>query len=179
MTGVRSISNAPGISPVRAGLTAGSAAAVCGSLLNLPLHSPSDALLNSGTVTAASLAGGLGAGLLWQALGRTARRPAIFSAAIAVVFMLVTAAAAAGESQLERSVSYLVPLAALTLGITAVLTLLLMTSGRALPLAVTIVSVIAALGIGAALAGMGDQESGRLELPPRSAPWSAAGSDLA
>ena len=37
-------SNAPGISPVRAGLTAGAAAAVCGSLLNLPLHSPSDAL---------------------------------------------------------------------------------------------------------------------------------------
>lgn len=172
MTGGRSSANAPGISPVRAGLTAGAAAAVCGSLLNLPLHSPTDALLNSGAVTAASLAGGLGAGLLWLALGRTERRPVYFPAAMTLVFALVAAAAAAGETQLERSVSYIVPLAALTLAITTALTLLLMTSSRALPVTVTIATVVVALGIGAALAGMGDQESGELELPPRTAPWS-------
>ena len=167
----------PGLSPVRAGLTAGSAAAVCGSVLNLPLHSPTDTLMNSATVTAASLAGGVGAGLLWRALGGSGRRPAYFLGAMALAFVLMAAGAAAGETQLDRSVSYMVPLAALTIAVTAALTLLLLTAGRALPVAVTIASVLVALGIGAALAGMGDQESGRLELPPRTAPLSVDGSD--
>lgn len=167
----------PGISPLRAGLIAGSAAAVCGSVLNLPLHSPSDTLMNSATVTAASLAGGVGAGLLWRVLGRTERRPVYFLGAMALAFALTAAAAAAGETELERSVSYMVPLAALSIAITAALTLLLVTSGRTLPMAVTIASVLVALGVGAALAGMGDQESGRLELPPRTAPLSVESSD--
>ena len=76
--GAKPGAGSPGLSPVRAGLTAGSAAAVCGSVLNLPLLSPTDTLMNSATVTAASLAGGVGAGLLWQALGRSRRRPAYF-----------------------------------------------------------------------------------------------------
>ena len=175
--GATSREGTPGLSPVRAGLTAGSAAAVCGSVLNLPLHSPSDTLMNSATVTAASLAGGVGAGLLWRALGGSGRRPAYFLAAMALAFVLMAAAAAASETQLDRSVSYMVPLAALTIAVTAALTLLLMTARRALPVAVTIVSVLVALGVGAALAGMGDQESGRLELPPRTAPLSVDGSD--
>ena len=179
MMAARAPAGARGLSPMRAGLTSGSAAAIAGSLLNLPLHSPLDAILNSATVTAASLATGAGAGLLWQALGRSERRTAYFSVAMALSFVLVAAAAVAGESQLERSVSYLVPLAGLTLAVTAGLTQLLMTSGRALPVAVTIVSVIAALGIGAGLSGIGDQESGRLELPPRTAPWSLSGSEPA
>ena len=175
MMASRTPAGSPGLSPVRAGLTSGSAAAISGSLLNLPLHSPLDSFLNSATVTAASLAAGVGAGLLWQALGRSERRPVYFSAAMALAFVLVAAAALAGESQLERSVSYLVPLAGLTLAVTTGLTQLLMTAVRALPVAVTILSVIAALGIGAGLSGFGDQESGRLELPPRTAPWSLSG----
>lgn len=166
-----------GISPLRAGLTAGSVAAVCGSVLNLPLHSPSDTLMNSATVTAASLAGGIGAGLLWRVLGRSRRRTLYFLGAMALAFALTAAAAAAGETELERSVSYMVPLAALSIAVTAALTLLLMTAGRALPMAVTIASVLVALGVGAALAGMGDQESGELELPPRTAPLSIESSD--
>ena len=96
---------------------------------------------------------------------------------MALAFVLMAAGAAAGETQLDRSVSYMVPLAALTIAVTAALTLLLMTARRALPVAVTVVSVLVALGVGAALAGMGDQESGRLELPPRTAPLSVYGSD--
>lgn len=167
----------PGTSPLRAGLTAGAAAAMWGSLLNLPLHSPSDAMLNSATVTGASLAAGVGAGLLWSALGRARNRHVYFPAGMTLAFALVAAAAAAGESQIERSFSYVTPLAALTLAIIAVLTQRLMSTGRALPMFVTVALVIAALGVGAGLAGMGDQESGRLELPPRTAPLSIDGSD--
>ena len=167
--------DAPRLSPIRAGLTAGAAAAICGSLLNLPLHSPSDAMLNSATVTAASLAAGVGAGLLWSALGRARSRSVYFPAGMTLAFALTAAAAAAGESQIERSFSYVTPLAALTLAVTAGLTQWLMSAGRALPMVVTIALVAAALGVGGALAGVGDQESGELELPPRTAPWSMGG----
>ncbi len=175
MTTAHTNADAPGVSPIRAGLTAGAAAAVCGSLLNLPLHSPSDAMLNSASVTAASLAAGVGAGLLWRALGGSTRRHFYFPAGMALAFALVAAAAAAGESQIERSASYVTPLAGLTIAVTAGLTQYLASACRALPMAVTIALVIAAFGVGGALAGVGDQESGKLELPPRSAPWSMGG----
>ena len=102
--------------PVRAGLTAGSVAAMVGVLANLPLHSPSDAFFNSATVMPAALLAGLGAGLLWRALSPRRRRTIYFAAATALAFGLVSIAAIAGESQMERLVSYMVPLAAIVLG---------------------------------------------------------------
>ena len=104
--------------PVRAGLTAGSVAAMVGVLANLPLHSPSDAFFNSATVMPSALLAGLGAGLLWRALSHRRRRTIYFAAATALVFGLISIAAIAGESQMERSVSYMVPLAAIVLGLT-------------------------------------------------------------
>ncbi len=167
--------------PIRAGLIGGSAAAMAGSLANLPLHSPSDAFFNSASVMVGALAAGLGAGVLWSLLGNflerffghdpagEARRRTIFGACIALAFGLVSVIALIGETQLERSVSYVVPLAAVVLGITGSLTLLLLRSPQILLWRLTVLMVIAAIGIGIGLAGQGDQKSGGLELPPRAA----------
>ncbi len=160
--------------PIRAGLTAGSVAAMVGVLANLPLHSPSDGFFNSATVMPAALLAGLGAGLLWRALSHRRRRTIYFAAATVLAFGLVCIAAIAGESQMERSVSYMVPLAAIVLGLTGFLTPMLARAGASLPRWATALMVILAIGLGAALAGHGDQESGRLELPPRSAPWTTS-----
>ena len=162
-----SIEPQEGISPLRAGLTAGSVAAVAAVLVNLPLEAPTDTYFNSAPVMAGALAVGLGAGVFWRALDGRGRRPAILLVSMTLAFGLVAVAAVAGETQLERSVSYIVPLAAIVFGLTGALTLLFLHANVALPRWVTVLIVLLAIGLGIALAGQGDQESGRLELPPR------------
>ena len=158
------------VSPLRAGLTAGSIGAVAGVLVNLPLDSPSDAFFNSASVMAGSLLAGLGSGLLWYVLGDSPRRPAFFAVSLALVFGLVSAAAIVGESQLERSVSYIVPLAAIVLGLTGVLTVLLLRIKRPTSWRLTLLAIIVAVGLGVGLAGHGDQESGSWSCRP-GLPW--------
>ena len=170
--------NLQDMQPIRAGLTAGSVAAMVGVLANLPLRSPSDAFFNSATVMPAALLAGLGAGLLWRALSHRRRGTIYFAAATALAFGLVCIAAIASESQMERSVSYMVPLAAIVLGLTGFLTPPLARAGAPLPRWATALMVTLAIGLGVALAGHGDQESGRLELPPRSAPRTTLESHL-
>ena len=162
-----SIEPQDGVSPVRAGLTAGSVAAIAAVLVNLPLEAPTDTYFNSAPVMAGSLAVGLGAGVLWRALDGRGRRPAILLVSMTLAFGLVAVMAVAGETQMERSVSYIVPLAAIVFGLTGALTLLLLRARVSLPRWGTALIVLLAIGLGIALAGQGDQESGRLELPPR------------
>ena len=50
--------------PIRTGLLAGSATAVVATLVSLPLHSPTDTLFNSATVTLGALAAALAAGVI-------------------------------------------------------------------------------------------------------------------
>ncbi len=157
--------------PIRAGLIAGSAAAIAGALVNLPLHSPSDAFFNSAAVMVGSLVAGCSAGLLWHVLGYFpawgGHRWAFFGACMALAFGLVSLMAVLAETQVERSVSYFVPLAALVFGIIGSLVLVLPRVPRILWWRLTILTVIVAIAIGVALAGQGDQKSGELELPPR------------
>ncbi len=153
--------------PVRAGLIAGSIAAIVGVLVNLPLDAPSDAFFNSASVMAGSLVLGLFAGLLWQILDGRAHRTAIFTTSLALGFGLVSFIAVMGETQMERSVSYMVPLAAIVFGVTGTLTLLLLRAPLTLSWWLTVIALFLAVGIGIGLAGKGDQQSGRLQLPPR------------
>ncbi len=146
--------NLQDMQPVRAGLTAGSVAAMVGVLASLPLHSPSDAFFNSATVMPAALLAGLGAGLLWRALSHRRRRIIYFAAATALAFGLVCIAAIVGESQMDRSVSYMVPLAAIVLGLTGFLTPPLARAGASLPRWATALMVTLAIGLGVALPGM-------------------------
>ena len=77
--------------------------------------------------------------------------------------------AVAGESQLDRTVSYVVPLGAIVLGTTGVLTPWLAGSGVVGSWRLVLAVVAVAMAVGVGLAGEGDQASGTLELPPREA----------
>ena len=154
---------------MRAGLIAGSIAAIVAVLVNLPLNSPIDAFFNSAPVMVASLLAGLGAGFLWHVLRNSAHRTILFTVSLATGFGLVSVVAVAGESQMERSVSYMVPLAAIVLGLIWALTVLILRIKRTPSWRLTLLTVIVAVSLGIGLVGQGDQESGRLELPPRTA----------
>ena len=117
---------------------------------------------------------------------KRARRPVPTSSAAMAsrVHALTTAAAAAGESQLERSMSYMVPLAALTLAVTAALTLILMPRLDApLPMVVTASqSVLVALGIGAALGRHGrpgERQTGAAPQDCTAGRWASSDSSIA
>ena len=151
-----------------AGLLAGSVAAIAAVALSIPLESPSDAYFNSVSVAVASLGLGLGAGVLWRLLVLGGEnRLLFFNVVMAALFVVVVAAALAMDTYLDRSVSFIVPVASLSLGVTWLLTVVLVRMGRALPWRVAFLTAAIALALGFALAGQGDQRDGRLELPPR------------
>ena len=153
--------------PVRGGVIAGSIASLVAVLVSLPLRSPDDALLNSATVMVATVIAGVAAGLLWRALANRARRWPIFAVLWALGFVLAVLFAVAGETQLDRMVSFTVPLAAIVFPLIGVLTVILARWGIASRWWVTAAVLTVALGVGVGLSGRGDEKSGRLELPPR------------
>ena len=151
-----------------AGLLAGSVAAIAAVAISIPLESPSDAYFNSASVSIVSLGVGLGVGLMWRILSVCGRsRLLYFNVVMGILSVIVTAATLAMDAYLERSTSFILPLAALALGMIWLLTLVLMRTGRALPWRLAFATAAIALALGIALAGQGDQEDGRLELPPR------------
>ncbi len=155
-------------SPIGAGLLSGAVAAVAASLLQLPLHAPTDTLFNSATVTAGVLLAGLASGVMWHALGRGTLGKRLYFAAWSASFGGVVLLALMASSQIDRSVSYIVPLAALVFAAGVVLMPLLAGLRVSARWWLVLVALAFAVGVGAGLAGFGDQESGRLELPPRS-----------
>ncbi len=156
-------------SPVRGGVIAGSIASVVAALVSLPLRSPDDILLNSATVIA-----GVVAGLLWRALADSARRRSLFAALWALGFVFVVLFAVAGEIQLDRSVSFIVSLAAIVFPLIGTLTVILARRGIAGRWWVTAAVLAIAVGVGIGLASQGDEKSGRLELPPRAGAWTTS-----
>ena len=154
-------------STVRAGLAAGALAAVAGALVQLPLHSPADVLFNAGTVTVGALATGGVAGVLLDRVQCRAGKLRLFYGAWAGAFVVLALVAVVGESQLARTVSYVVPLGAIVLGTTGVLTPWLAGSRVVRSWTLVLVAVAVAMAVGVGLAGEGDQASGKLELPPR------------
>ena len=151
-----------------AGIIAGSIAAVVAALVSLPLRSPDDILLNSATVVVGSLLAGIAAGVVWRIFARH-REPILrFSLIWSICFTLAALVAVGGETQLDNFTTFVLPLAAIVFFLTGLLTVLLerttLVRLRWLPAA----AVVVALAIGIGLAGQGDEESGRLELPPRS-----------
>ena len=157
----------PALAFVRGALLAGAVAAVVAALVSLPLRSPHDALLNSASVTWGVLLLALASGLVYRRLSLrpdAARRFALVMAAGFVVWVIIAFAAG---TMLTRMVSFSVPLAAIAFGGIAVLTPLLARAPLAARWPVVVVALVVAAAVGVGLAGQGDQESGRLELPPR------------
>ena len=150
-----------------AGLTAGAIAAVIVALVSLPLHSPVDSVFNSATVSIAAIAVGLIAGLLWM---RLSERIMWYGISLAGLFIIVLAAALAGESVLDRLASFTIPLAAIAIIVCAVLTPLLANFFVRPELWLLkwspVPALIVALVLGFGLITQGDAESGDLALPP-------------
>ena len=153
--------------PVRGALLAGALSAVVAALVSLPLHSPHDALLNSASVTWGVLLLALVGGLVYRRLGsgpNAGRRFVLVMAAGFVVWVIIAFAAG---TMLTRMVSFSVPLAAIAFGGIAVLTPPLSRTPLVVRWPIVIVALVVAAAVGIGFAGQGDQESGRLELPPR------------
>ena len=149
------------------GLIGGAVAAVVAALVSLPLHSPNDALFNTLAVAIASLVVGLAAGVLWSLLPGGHSPRLRFGLLWLIAIAVVIGIAFGMNTQLDRSVSFGVPLAAIIFGLVGASMYLqaclrLLDSWR-----VAVVGVVVALALGGALVTQGDQESGRLELPPR------------
>lgn len=154
----------------RAGLLAGSVASIVAVLVSLPLQSPDDALLNSVTVAIAVLAAGLAADVSWSVFSDRERGRLLYAASLIGAFLVVTVVAVVAENQvLERFFSFSVPLAAIGLGTIGILTPMLERTQVPGLWWSTPVAVVVAFGLGIALAGQGDEESGELSLPPRPA----------
>jgi hypothetical protein len=150
------------------GLLIGSLAAVVTALVSLPLHSPHDGLLNTGSVVSAALVTGAFSGLVWKAMPSGQARLIRFILVELVTFGIVVGAAFAAETQIDRAISFVLPLVAITIGIQTIGIPLLAKADRLVRWQLVIPALVIALTIGAVFAGVGDQESGRLELPPRS-----------
>ncbi|MCY4581213.1 MAG: hypothetical protein OXE50_00205 [Chloroflexi bacterium] len=153
--------------PVRGALIAGALSAVVAALVSLPLHSPHDALLNSASVTWGVLLLALVSGLVYRRLTRGSGALRRFTVVMAIGFLVWVAVALAAGTMLTRMVSFTVPLAAIAFGGIGVLTPLLSRTPLAARWPVVVVALVIAAAVGIGLAGQGDQESGRLELPPR------------
>ena len=159
--------------PVRAALLSGGVAAIAAALLSLPLESPHDGLLNTASIVVIALLAAVVAGFAWKLLPGEQPRTMRFAILMLLGFAVVAGATALAQTQLERAVSFGLPIAALVAVIIGGGVPLLADKGRALPWWLAIAAVVIALAVGAGLAGQGDQESGELELPPRSADFQA------
>jgi polyisoprenoid-binding protein YceI len=146
-----------------AALIAAGVGALIACVVSLPLHSPDDVMFNTATLTGGALAAGVLSGLAWSRLVPRQGRNRRFALLLAAVFAVVALAAAAGDTQFDRTLEWVVPVAAIVLGAIAVLTPLLDRRGPRPLLAAAVLVPAAAVGVG--LAGQGDAESGRLELP--------------
>jgi hypothetical protein len=148
-----------------AGLIAGSVSALAATGVSLPLRSPDDIIFNAATVTVGALIAGAASGLLWGMVGRGQNGLRLFVTLWCAAFVAVMVVAALGENVLERTFSFTTPLAAMTFAITGVLTPAL-AGAEITRWWMGPASLAAALAVGIPLAGVGDEESGRLSLPP-------------
>jgi hypothetical protein len=164
---------------MRAGIAAGSVAAIIAAMVSLPLHSPDDIFFNSATVVIGALMAGLGAGIVWHFLAGRRRDTLIFAAVWVVAIAFTAAFALAGETQLDHFAAFVLPLGAIVFLLTGLLTILLHRIAIPAGWWSVLAAVAIALAVGAGLAGQGDERSGKLEFPPRVATSTAPQKDAA
>ena len=151
---------------MRQGLTGGSVAAIAAALVSLPLHSPNDALFSTITVVIGSLFVGLAGGEVWGFLASRPNPRRRFAFIWAVAFGASVLAMAVASTQLDRVMSFGAPLAGITFALTWAVTIFAAGFRPLRSWWTASAGLVVALALGLGLAGEGDQESGRLELPP-------------
>ncbi len=153
---------------MNASLLVGGLVAVAAALLSLPLRSPSDALFNTASVVAGVLALSVASGAWRQWAWARPHSLRWFAGGHLLGFIVWVLIAVALEGQLERMISFTVPIAALAFGSLALLTPYVSGAAVAERRLVVLAALLVAVAVGTGLARHGDTESGRLELPPRS-----------
>ena len=155
---------------MNAGITAGALAAIVAVLASLPLKSPDDSLLNSASVghRLPSRRPDLGAHVANAGIN-TEGRPKKFGvlwgvSSVTVGSMLLSAFAV----QLDNLIPFALPLVVIVCTITGVLTPLFGRDPSPLRWWIAPAAVVVVLALAIPLANVGDEESGRLELPPKS-----------
>ena len=148
-------------------MTGGSIAAVAAAVVSLPLHSPNDVLFGTAPIVAGSLFLGLAAGAVWTRLESGPNPRSRFALIWLAAFAVSVAAMAVVDFWLDRMLSFGAPLGAITFAVTGAFTAATQKIPMLRSRLVAAVAVVIALAVGIGLAGQGDQESGRLELPPR------------
>lgn len=153
---------------MNAGITAGAIAAIIAVLVSLPLKSPDDVLLNSASVGIASLLVGLVSALMWRMLINTEKRIKNYAilwavSSVTVGSMLISAFAV----QLDNLVPFALPLTIIVCLVTGVLTPILGRDPSPLKWWAAPAAVAVALALAIPLAEVGDEPSGRLQLPPK------------
>lgn len=158
---------------MRSILTAAAIAGLAAVLLSLPLRSPDDAFFHAGTVALGALLAGAVLALVARGAGPARARRAAPIGAL-VLFALATIGAAVGETMLQRTIAFVVPLAAVVLGGT-VLLVPLIERMPALPAWGPLLAVAVTVAAGLGLAGRGDAASGHLALPAVASTVAAGG----
>ena len=153
---------------MNAGITAGAIAAIIAVLVSLPLKSPDDVLLNSASVGIASLLVGLLSALMWRMLINTEKRVKNYAilwavSSVTVGSMLISAFAV----QLDNLVPFALPLTIIVCVVTGVLTPVFGRDRSPLKWWAAPAAVALTLALAIPLAEVGDQPSGKLELPPK------------
>ena len=150
-----------------AGVTSSAIAAIVVALVSLSMHSPDDTFFNSATVAIGALFAGVIAGAIWHfSAGRA--QLIRFVAFWTIGFVVVALLTFVGAAFFDNFLSFVLPLAAIVFGVTGLLTALFADNPIFKARWVSLIAIALALGIGFGLATQSDQESGRLELPPRS-----------
>ena len=168
MVGERNDISNQGEVPVRAGVTAGSIAAIIGSLANLPLQAPTDTLFNAATVTVTSLFMGALCGWLWARFSSNSRGPILFAGSLLFAFAVVAVTAFGLDTKIDGLILYVIPLATIIFGVVFGLTPLLSRASTTVPAWLSVIVFALAIFIGTGLANCGDASAGTLTLPPRS-----------
>jgi hypothetical protein len=149
-------------------LSAGLVGASAVILLSLPLRSPHDALMNAGSIGVACIAVTILLAVASAKLERFENSDAWFGVICvsAFVFSGVSAMAVQTIAELERTLTFVLPLAAVQFGSIAVLAPVFRRVGVT-SIYYSISLLVVTVGLGVAFASHGDQPSGQLSLPER------------
>jgi hypothetical protein len=104
--------------------------------------------------------------VLWRVLAGSRNRHVAFAVLWTGCFGLAASAAFLGQTQLDRVVSYALPLAGIAFPLIGLVTV----AGVRVSILkwwVAVAAIAVALGFGIGLSGIGDEASGELKLPPR------------
>ena len=156
---------------INSGLIAGAIAAIPTILASLPIKSPDDIMLNSITISLGVLLAGVMAGISWGIFSTARKRPYVLYvlSILGIYFLVVFTSVAIEIKFLEYFIVFVVSLTTISFIIIGLITPIISRTKIPTMWWPAPVCALIIFGLGISLSGQGDQESGRLSLPIRTA----------